>query len=183
MVLLCSFHWILLPLFEYFCGRKEWCELLYTFFACFFDCLCYCLALFSFCFYSGPFFFVICFILWYICFWKTVGLDLVICHPRVLLQQLKRSVNFETSWLQAGFKQAKQNAWAVLAGLVYSNWTGKNQMWFQGPDEVQMKVVLLPIVGKTLRNAQCWSLLAINNVHREHSLSSAHLCVGSGRRI
>lgn len=163
MVLLCNFHWTVLSLSEYFVDWKSGVSSHTFFFACFFDCLCYHLALFSICFYSGPFFFVIYFILWYISFWKAVGLTFVICHPRVLLQQLKISVNFQTSWLQAGFEQTKQNPWAVLADLVKIAILEKKQMWLQGPDEIQMMVVLLPIVVKTLHNVEYWHFLTFNN--------------------
>lgn len=125
------------------------------FFACFFACLCYRLALALFCFYSGPFFFVIYFILWSLSFWKAIGLTFVICHPLMLLQPLKRSVNFNTSWLQTSLQTQ------ILDSFMYNNCTGKKQMWFQGPAEMHMKAVLITTVVKTLRNVEYWHLLTI----------------------
>lgn len=77
-----------------------------TFFlAFFFVCLCYHLALFLFAFTVAHF--SLSFILFYDISLSSAGLVSVICHPTMLLQQLKRSVNFNISWLQASFKQNK----------------------------------------------------------------------------
>lgn len=96
--------------------------------------------------------FSLSFILFYDISLSSAGLISVICHPTKLLQQLKRSVNFNTSWLQAGFKQNKITG---LCWLSYYTITvqgkKKKQMWLQGP-EIQMKVLLLPIVEKRLHH-------------------------------
>lgn len=163
MVLLCSFHWIVLSLSDYFVDWKSGVSS-HTFFFCLLfwllmlpPCTIFHLLLQWPIFLCNLFYFMIYLLL------ENSWPHFCDMSSQSVASAVENKCEFPNLMAASRFWTNKTKSLGCACWLSENSHTGKKQMWLKGPDEIQMMVVLLPIVVKTLHNVEYWHFLTFNN--------------------